>query len=50
MTFDVNDHLVVIGDLGRYQLLCLLLNGLLVSLFGAQMFVSVFTHFSPDFQ
>ncbi|XP_067930976.1 uncharacterized protein [Watersipora subatra] len=47
---DVNDHLVVVGNFGVYQWLVLILNGMLACLFGMQMFVTVFTHATPDFR
>lgn len=47
---DINEHLAIVGNFGRYQWISMFLNGTLWALFAIQMFISVFTHGEPKFR
>ena len=46
---DVDDYLLVVGTMGKYQWITTILIGCLTTVFSAQMFVSIFTQATPQF-
>lgn len=47
---DINEHLEVLGRMGRFQWSVLFQTGFTVIAFAWSMFAVVFTHFTPPFR